>query len=67
MAIKLEAGKKYYYCTCGKSNDGVFCNGSHKDTAFTPKEFTVNETKEYSLCGCKKTLNPPFCDGSHSK
>ncbi len=24
MAIKLEAGKKYYYCTCGKSNDGVF-------------------------------------------
>ena len=67
MAIKLEAGKKYYYCTCGKSNDGVFCNGSHKGTTFTPKEFTVNETKEYGLCGCKKTANAPFCDGSHAK
>ena len=67
MAIKLEAGKKYYYCTCGKSNDGVFCNGSNKGTMFTPREFTVNETKDYSLCGCKKTLNVPFCDGSHSK
>ena len=67
MAVLLEANKEYYYCTCGKSADGIFCNGAHKGTEFTPKVFTVTETKEYHLCGCKKTKNAPFCDGSHSK
>ena len=41
MATKLEANKEYYYCTCGKSEDGIFCNGAHKGTEFTPKVFTV--------------------------
>lgn len=67
MSTRLEANKEYYYCTCGKSKDALFCDGSHKGTEFTPKKFTVTETKEYNLCGCKKTLNVPFCDGSHAK
>lgn len=29
MATLLEANKEYYYCTCGKGTDGIFCNGSH--------------------------------------
>ena len=67
MATQLEANKEYYYCTCGKSEDGIFCNGSHKRTEFIPKVFTVSETKKYNICACKKTSNALFCDGSHSK
>ena len=63
----LEVNTEYYYCTCGKSEYGVFCNGSHKGSEFAPKKFTVTESKDYYLCACKKTSNAPFCDGSHSK
>lgn len=66
VKMNLKAGKKYYYCTCGKSADGVLCDGAHKGTAFVPSVFTVEESKEYSLCSCKKSKSPPFCDGSHN-
>ncbi|WP_415395880.1 CDGSH iron-sulfur domain-containing protein [Sulfurimonas sp. CS5] len=26
---KLEAGVEYLICACGRSKDGVFCDGSH--------------------------------------
>jgi len=67
VKINLEANKDYYYCTCGKSEDGIFCNGAHQGTEFTPKVFSVEKTKEYYLCPCKKTEAEPFCDGAHTK
>lgn len=67
VKVKLEANKKHYFCNCGKSADGVLCDGSHKGTSFTPSEFTVEKTDEYYLCTCKKSGNLPFCDGTHSK
>jgi len=67
VKVKLEADKTHYFCMCGKSEDGVLCDGSHKDTTYTPKSFTVDTTKEYSLCACKKSGNIPLCDGSHRK
>jgi CDGSH-type Zn-finger protein len=66
VKMNLEAGKKYYYCTCGKSADGVLCDGAHKGTDFVPSIFTVEESKDYYLCRCKKSKNAPFCDGSHT-
>ena len=36
FAIEVEAGKKYFWCTCGRSAKQPFCDGSHKDTGFTP-------------------------------
>jgi CDGSH-type Zn-finger protein len=62
---KLEAGKSYWWCACGKSKSQPFCDGSHKDTGFTPVEFSVEESKVYGLCGCKHTGRPVFCDGTH--
>lgn len=66
-AVVLEEGKEYYFCNCGKGQDGVFCNGAHKGSGKAPRKFSVNATKEYHLCTCKRSANLPFCDGSHAK
>jgi CDGSH-type Zn-finger protein len=63
--VELEVGKKYNYCTCGKSSDLTFCDGSHIGSEFKPLRFSVEDTKTYPICRCKKTKNPPYCDGSH--
>ena len=65
VAVKLEAGKTYYWCTCGESKGQPFCDGAHKGTGFTPMAFTAAESKEAYLCQCKHSKNPPYCDGAH--
>jgi len=65
--VELEAGKSYWWCSCGRSETQPFCDGSHAGTKFQPVEVTVDETKKVGLCGCKHTKNSPKCDRSHSK
>jgi CDGSH-type Zn-finger protein len=67
IEVHLEAGKQYYWCSCGQSKNQPFCDGSHKGTDFEPKAFSVDEAKSVWLCACKKSANAPFCDGAHSK
>lgn len=64
-AVELEAGKKYYWCTCGDSSKQPFCDGSHKGTDFSPQMFEATESKTAYLCQCKNSVNAPFCDGAH--
>lgn len=64
--LTLEAGVEYNICQCGRSEDGVFCDGSHEQTSCTPKQLTVEKTKPYQICRCKSSKNFPFCDGTHS-
>ena len=64
--IDLEKGSDYYWCSCAKSKNQPFCDGSHKGSDFSPKKFTAVKTETAYLCGCKKTSNSPFCDGSHN-
>ncbi|MCF6245229.1 MAG: CDGSH iron-sulfur domain-containing protein [Sulfurovum sp.] len=64
---QLKSGKNYQFCNCGKSVDGVLCDGSHKGTSITPTEFTVKNTDGYYLCKCKKCYNGIFCDSNHTK
>ena len=61
---ELEPGT-YYWCTCGRSANQPYCDGSHAGTDFTPQAFTIEEGRRYALCTCKHTKNGPFCDGSH--
>jgi CDGSH-type Zn-finger protein len=63
---RLEPGT-YHWCSCGKSAKEPFCDGSHKDTSFTPLEFVIEAKQTVALCNCQRTSNPPFCDGSHAK
>ena len=62
--VELEPGT-YWWCACGRSQRQPFCDGSHKETEFTPVEFTVDEKKTVWLCGCKRTGRAPYCDGTH--
>ena len=66
VVMKLEPGKSYWWCSCGRSRDQPFCDGSHAGTDFEPVEFTVDEAKNYALCACKHSEKVQFCDGTHS-
>jgi CDGSH-type Zn-finger protein len=65
--VELEAGKRYWWCACGRSRNQPFCDGSHQGTGIEPIEFSVDENKKYGLCGCKHSHNKPFCDATHHK
>lgn len=67
FATQVEAGKDYYWCSCGQSKNQPFCDGSHKGSTFTPVKYTADATKEVYFCGCKASANGPLCDGSHKK
>jgi CDGSH-type Zn-finger protein/mannose-6-phosphate isomerase-like protein (cupin superfamily) len=65
--VKVEPGRTYWWCSCGRSQKQPFCDGSHKGTSFTPVKYTAKATDEELLfCGCKHTRNGPFCDGAHT-
>jgi CDGSH iron-sulfur domain-containing protein 3 len=66
IVMTLEAGK-YFWCSCGLSENQPFCNGAHKGTSFTPVKFELSESTKIPLCLCKYTSGAPKCDGSHLK
>lgn len=64
--VEVEAGRKYFWCACGRSAKQPFCDGSHKGTGLTPVAFTAEKSETLYLCGCKHTQKPPHCDGTHA-
>ncbi len=66
-AVEVEAGKKYFWCSCGNSKNQPFCDGSHKGSSFSPTAFSAEKSGTVYLCGCKHTGNTPYCDGTHTK
>lgn len=65
IAVELEEGRKYAWCTCGLSDNQPYCNGAHKGTDYRPMVQEAEKTGTHYLCACKATKNGPFCDGSH--
>jgi CDGSH-type Zn-finger protein len=65
--IPVEAGKSYYWCSCGQSKAQPFCDGSHKGSGFAPIAFKADADETLYFCGCKATTHAPFCDGAHSR
>lgn len=62
--VELAPGT-YWWCTCGKSQNQPFCDGSHKGTSFSPQKIEITEQKVYSVCGCKQSAKGWLCDGTH--
>jgi glutamate synthase domain-containing protein 2 len=67
IKVALEKGEEYYFCTCGRSSNQPFCDGSHAGTDFTPKSFVADESGDAYLCQCKHSENLPYCDGNHKQ
>ncbi len=67
VKAELVEGETYCWCTCGRSKNQPFCDGSHKGTGLAPIAFTAEKTETAYLCQCKATANAPFCDGTHAK
>lgn len=66
LPITVEAGKSYWWCSCGKSQSQPFCDGSHKGSDFSPVEYKAEKDGTVYFCGCKHSKNGVLCDGSHS-
>jgi CDGSH-type Zn-finger protein len=66
IAIDVEAGKTYWWCSCGRSASQPFCDGTHKGSGYAPLKYTATESGRLWFCACKQTASPPLCDGSHN-
>ncbi|MDD9909358.1 MAG: CDGSH iron-sulfur domain-containing protein [Ahrensia sp.] len=66
IKVDVEAEKSYFWCTCGKSSNQPFCDGSHQGTEFAPMKWTADVDGAKFFCTCKQTDNGPLCDGSHN-
>jgi len=67
VKVELEEGKTYFWCSCGKSKNQPFCDGSHAGTEMKPQKFTAEKSGDAFLCQCKASANAPFCDGAHTR
>ena len=65
VRVEVEEGRNYFWCACGRSRKQPFCDGSHKDTRFSPVKWTADASGARFFCACKQTDGQPFCDGSH--
>lgn len=65
LRVEMEQGSTLSICSCGKSKNGPFCDGSHKGSEHKPIRIVADEKKTVSICCCKQSKNMPFCDGTH--
>ena len=49
IAVNIEEGKSYYWCSCGKSSKQPFCDSSHKGSEFNPVVYKAEATKKMCL------------------
>lgn len=66
IKVEVKKGEEYYWCACGLSKNQPYCDGSHRTTDITPKQFVAEDSGDAYLCMCKHTKNPPYCDGTHA-
>jgi CDGSH-type Zn-finger protein len=62
--ITLPTGT-HALCTCGLSQNGAFCDGSHQGSVHSPHLLKIEKEQTVYLCSCGASAKKPFCDGSH--
>ena len=65
--VEVEAGKSYFWCACGQSQQQPFCDGSHKGSGFSPVQWEASESRTVYFCGCKHSASQPLCDSTHKQ
>jgi CDGSH-type Zn-finger protein len=65
--VTVEAGKSYWWCSCGQSKNQPFCDGSHQGSGLGPVEYKATQNGTVYFCGCKHSSKGALCDGSHQK
>jgi CDGSH-type Zn-finger protein len=65
IPVLVEAGKTYYWCSCGKSATQPFCDGAHKGSAFAPVPYKAEANGTVYFCACKHSKKGALCDGAH--
>lgn len=65
IAVDVEEGKSYWWCSCGKSQKQPFCDGAHQGSGFVPTEYKAQTSGKVYFCACKQSKNGALCDGSH--
>ncbi len=65
IGVDVEAGKTYFWCSCGKSATQPFCNGSHQGSSFSPVKYVAERAGRVYFCACKHSAKAPLCDGTH--
>jgi CDGSH-type Zn-finger protein len=63
--VAVEAGKSYWYCTCGRTKTQPFCDGTHKASSFAPVAYKAEQDEIVYFCGCRQSANGVTCDGTH--
>ena len=59
--LDVVSGKSYFICQCGQSAKYPLCDGSHKNTSFSPKKYVASANTSVSICGCND-LKTVVCD-----
>ena len=59
--LEVVSGKSYFICQCGQSAKYPLCDGSHKNTSFSPEKFVASANTSVSVCGCND-LKTVVCD-----
>ena len=65
LAVLVEAGKTYHWCSCGQSKTQPFCDGAHKGSGFAPVPYKAETAGTVYFCGCKHSKKGALCDGAH--
>ena len=50
--LDVVSGNSYFICQCGESAKYPLCDGSHKNTSFSPEKFVASANTSVSVCGC---------------
>jgi CDGSH-type Zn-finger protein len=65
IAVDVEAGRTYYWCSCGRSANQPFCSGAHRGSEFEPIAYVAERSTRVYFCACKHSERKPLCDGTH--
>jgi len=63
--VQTKTGDTIAFCMCGKSQNGPYCDGSHKGSGISPKVVTYDKDTTLHACGCQQSKNRPLCDETH--